>query len=167
LTYYTATKNSFTLLEITIGQEKMHGRCVQHSTFLKESFKFFVTSLLFMYPVICQRKKNKYMSVVVDPVSEHAGLVYPNAKWFSRYGSGFLTRIQPFWHKKAVIRDVSRSWFLSIPDLGSRIQQHQQKEEGENIWCPTFFVATNITKLNIILILKWKRKKFEPICKEL
>ncbi len=25
LTYYTATKNSFTLLEITIGQEKMHG----------------------------------------------------------------------------------------------------------------------------------------------
>ena len=32
LTYYTATKNSFTLLEITIGQEKMHGRCV-HSAF--------------------------------------------------------------------------------------------------------------------------------------
>jgi hypothetical protein len=23
-------KNSFTLLEITIGQEKMHGRCVHH-----------------------------------------------------------------------------------------------------------------------------------------
>ncbi len=31
LTYYTATKNSFTLLEIIIGQEKMHGRCVQES----------------------------------------------------------------------------------------------------------------------------------------
>jgi hypothetical protein len=29
LTYYTATKNSFTLLEITIGQEKMHGRWLQ------------------------------------------------------------------------------------------------------------------------------------------
>ena len=25
LTYYTATKNSFTLPEITIGQDKMHG----------------------------------------------------------------------------------------------------------------------------------------------
>jgi hypothetical protein len=30
LTYYTATKNSFTLLEITIGQEKIHGLSVQH-----------------------------------------------------------------------------------------------------------------------------------------
>jgi hypothetical protein len=32
LTHYTATKNSFTLLEITIGQEKMHGRCIQYLT---------------------------------------------------------------------------------------------------------------------------------------
>jgi hypothetical protein len=28
LTYYTATKNSFTLLEIIIGQEKIHDRSV-------------------------------------------------------------------------------------------------------------------------------------------
>jgi hypothetical protein len=30
-------KNSFTLLEITIGQEKMHGRCVQSQFFFKEN----------------------------------------------------------------------------------------------------------------------------------
>ncbi len=30
LTHYTATKNSFTLLEIIIGQEKIHGLPVQH-----------------------------------------------------------------------------------------------------------------------------------------
>jgi hypothetical protein len=34
LTYYTATKNSFTLLEITIGQEKMHGRWLHVLTLL-------------------------------------------------------------------------------------------------------------------------------------
>jgi hypothetical protein len=31
LTYYTATKNSFTLPEITIGQDKMHGLSAQLS----------------------------------------------------------------------------------------------------------------------------------------
>jgi hypothetical protein len=31
----------------------------------------------------------------------------------------------------------------------------------------TFFVATNITKLKIILFLNWFRKKFGPIYKEL
>jgi hypothetical protein len=40
------------------------------------------------------------------------------------------------------------------PDLGSRIRHLiiATKEEGEKC-CPTFFVATNITKFKIILFL--------------
>jgi hypothetical protein len=42
-----------------------------------------------------------------------------------------------------------------IPDLGYRIPEAKTatKERGKKINCPTFFVATNITKLKIILIL--------------
>jgi hypothetical protein len=36
------------------------------------------------------------------------------------------------------------------------------KEKGETIYCPTFFVATNITKLRIIYFSTGK-DKFEPI----
>jgi hypothetical protein len=53
-----------------------------------------------------------------------------------------------------------------IPDLGSRIQKQQQKREVKKVSCHTFFVATNLTKLNIILLLKCRRKKFGPIFKE-
>jgi hypothetical protein len=41
------------------------------------------------------------------------------------------------------------------------------KERGEKICCPTFFVTTKITKLKIILMLNWWRKKFGPVYKEL
>jgi hypothetical protein len=40
------------------------------------------------------------------------------------------------------------------------------KEKGKKFSC-TFFVATNITKLKIILFLNWRRRKFGPIYKEL
>jgi hypothetical protein len=40
------------------------------------------------------------------------------------------------------------------------------KERGEKKCC-TFFVATKITKLKIILILNWRRKIFGPFFKEL
>ncbi len=48
--------------------------------------------------------------------------------------------------------------------LGSRIQQQQQQRRGK-ICHPSFFVATNITKLKIILFLNRLRQKFEPIYK--
>ncbi len=35
------------------------------------------------------------------------------------------------------------------------------------MYCPTFFVATKITQLKIILILNCRRKKIGPIYKEL
>jgi hypothetical protein len=42
-----------------------------------------------------------------------------------------------------------------IPDLGSRIQKQQKKERGEKKFVVIpFFVATNFTKLKIILFLK-------------
>ncbi len=52
-----------------------------------------------------------------------------------------------------------------IPDLGSK---NSNKERGEKklVGIP-FYVATNFTKLNIILVLKCRRKKFGPIFKEL
>jgi hypothetical protein len=55
-----------------------------------------------------------------------------------------------------------------IPDPGSRIRDPKtaKKERSENICCSTFFVATNITKLKIVLFLNWSRKKFGPIYKE-
>ncbi len=46
-----------------------------------------------------------------------------------------------------------------IPDLGSRIQKQQQKRGVKKIFLHTFYVATNFTKLNIILVLKCRRKK--------
>ena len=50
------------------------------------------------------------------------------------------------------------SWFFTypgfqIPDLGSRIQKQQQKTGVKKIFCQTIFLATNFTKLNIILFL--------------
>jgi hypothetical protein len=63
---------------------------------------------------------------------------------------------------------------LRIRDVypGSRIADTTTatKEEGKKfvvLPVPHHFVATNITKMKIILFLKWKRKKFEQIFKEL
>jgi hypothetical protein len=53
--------------------------------------------------------------------------------------------------------------FCPSPDPGSIIAT---KESGEKKFCPTFFVATKITKLKIISILNWCRHKFGPIFKE-
>jgi hypothetical protein len=57
-----------------------------------------------------------------------------------------------------------------ILDLGSRIPDPKTatKERGEKKFVViTFYVATNFTKLQIILVLKCWRKKFGPIFKEL
>ncbi len=65
-------------------------------------------------------------------------------------------------------RDVyPGSWFLPIPisdpgsrilDPGSRIQKPQQKREVKKFVVIPFFVATNFTKLKIILFLKcWEK----------
>ncbi len=69
------------------------------------------------------------------------------------------------------------SWFLPIPDPGSRIPnlgsrisdpKTVTKERGEKKFVIIlYFVFTNFTKLNIMLFLKCQRKKFEPIFKEL
>ncbi len=55
-----------------------------------------------------------------------------------------------------------------IPDLGSRIQKQQQRRgvKKKFVVIP-FYVATNITKLKIILVLKCWRKTFGAIFKEL
>ena len=57
-----------------------------------------------------------------------------------------------------------------IPDPGSRIPDPKTatKDRGEkNSFVKPFFVATNFTKLNIILFLICWRKKFGPIFQEL
>jgi hypothetical protein len=64
---------------------------------------------------------------------------------------------------KAVLRILDvypGSCFLSIPDPGSRISvpgfKNSKKREGlKQIFCPTFFVATNIAKLKTVLIFNW------------
>jgi hypothetical protein len=48
---------------------------------------------------------------------------------------------------------------MYIPDPGSRIQKTATKERGEKkFFVIPFFVATNFTKLKIILFLKCGRK---------
>jgi hypothetical protein len=59
---------------------------------------------------------------------------------------------------------------IYIPDPGSRIPDPKTatKERGEkNVVVITFSLASNVTKLNIILVLKCWRKKFGPIFQEL
>jgi hypothetical protein len=60
------------------------------------------------------------------------------------------------------LRPVPGSLFLYIPDLilGSRIPDPTAptKEEGKNTVHPLFFVATNMTKLKIIILLNSYRK---------
>ncbi len=62
------------------------------------------------------------------------------------------------------------SWFLPIPDPGSRIPDPKTatKERGEKKFVVNpFFVATNFIKLKIILLFKCWRKKLGPVFKEL
>jgi hypothetical protein len=53
-----------------------------------------------------------------------------------------------------------------IPDLGSRIQKQEQKRGvKKKIFVIPFYVATNFTKLNIILVLKSLRKNLGKFSK--
>jgi hypothetical protein len=57
-----------------------------------------------------------------------------------------------------------------IPDLGSRISDPKtatKERVGKKLVIITFYVATNFTKLQIILVLKCSRKKCGSIFKEL
>jgi len=63
---------------------------------------------------------------------------------------------------------------VSVADPGSRISDLEswipdpttaKKEDGEDICCPTFFVARNITKLKIILFLNWEEKSLSQFTK--
>jgi hypothetical protein len=73
-----------------------------------------------------------------------------------------------------VYRSTSVADPVCLSPPGSRILifthliQKQQQQRGEKIFCHTFLcVATNFTKLEIIIVLKCRRKKFGPISKEL
>jgi hypothetical protein len=57
------------------------------------------------------------------------------------------------------IRDVYPGFRILI-FYPSQIQKPQQKRGVKKICCHTFFVATNCTKLKIILFLKCRRKQF-------
>jgi hypothetical protein len=54
------------------------------------------------------------------------------------------------------------SWLLSSPDPTTATKENGEKSLKSYI----FFVATNITKLTIILFFNWQRKKFGAIYKE-
>jgi hypothetical protein len=59
------------------------------------------------------------------------------------------------------IRDVYPvSWFLPIPDLGSRIQKQQQKRGVKKISCHTFFCNHKFHKIEHYLIFEILNKKF-------
>jgi hypothetical protein len=57
--------------------------------------------------------------------------------------------------------------FIPDPDFyPSRIQKQQEKREGKFVVI-SFFVATNFTKLKIILFLEMLKKKFWSVFQEL
>ncbi len=58
------------------------------------------------------------------------------------------------------IRDVyPGSWFLPIPDLGSRIQNSNKRQGWKKICCHNFFFqAINFTKLNYFIFEMLKKK---------
>ncbi len=60
--------------------------------------------------------------------------------------------------------DLYPSW---IPDPGFRIQKHLQMRKGKKLVVLPHFVATNITKLKLILFWTGEEKNFGPIDKEL
>jgi hypothetical protein len=60
------------------------------------------------------------------------------------------------------IRDVyprSRILIFDHPRYRITDPKRQQKRGVKKNFCPTFFIATNITKLKITLFFKWGRKK--------
>jgi hypothetical protein len=60
--------------------------------------------------------------------------------------------------------------FILISDPGPRIPDPNTVNKKREKWKKLVFlpfVATNITKLKIIIFLNWLRKKFRPIYKEL
>jgi hypothetical protein len=61
------------------------------------------------------------------------------------------------------------SRILIFTHSGSRIPdpKHQQKRGGKKLVVKPFFLATNFTKLIIILLFKCWRKKFGPVFEEL
>jgi hypothetical protein len=62
------------------------------------------------------------------------------------------------------IRDVyPGSRILIFTHPGSRIQKQQQKRGVKNFLIITFYAATNFSKLQIILVLECRRKKFKEL----
>ena len=66
------------------------------------------------------------------------------------------------------IRDVYPRFRILIFSYPGSWIQHSNKREGEKkLVVITFYLAKNLTKLQIISVLNWWRKKFGPIFKEL
>ncbi len=57
------------------------------------------------------------------------------------------------------------SWFLSIPGLGSRIQEQQQEREGGKNSCHTFFVAQISQNCKLFYFWTGKEKLFSQFTK--
>ncbi len=105
---------------------------------------------------------------------QRAQLYVQKGGWFHYYdqcgGSGM--RIRDVYPRSRIPDVYPRSRILifthpwsRIPDLGSK---NSNKREGwKKFFVIPFYVATNFTKLEIILVLKCWRKKFGPIFKEL
>ncbi len=74
-------------------------------------------------------------------------------------------KLTPLYH--SVADPGCLSWILIFTHSGSRIQKQQQKRGGEKKFVILLFVATNFTKLKIILFLKCWRKTIGSIFKEL
>ncbi len=59
------------------------------------------------------------------------------------------------------------SWFLPIPDPGSRIQNQQQKSGVKKNLLPYLFLEPQISQIENYFIFEMLKKKFGPIFKEL
>ncbi len=93
---------------------------------------------------------------------EHIRQVWRSRSWYLRSACEISTTYGQCCGYRMIIPDPG-SWFLPIPDPGSK---NSNKREGwKKICSHTFFVATNFTKLKIILVLKCRRKNLGEFSK--
>ncbi len=122
-----------------------------------------------------KRRHLKISSIIHLPSSMRLWLKSPGWSWStSRLASSHIRSITTWDNMMderfiAVLRIRNvypRSRFFQ-PRSGSRIQQQQQKRRGKKI-CrrPSFFVATNSTKLKSFYFWTGNEKQCEPIYKE-
>jgi hypothetical protein len=147
--------------KVVTGFRSDPSRPITYGTEFRISSKISLVSFSLFAGFPCRESPRRGGLDTVPRLLAHPRQDTPNEKKFS-----FQFQYKQFCGSVMYIPD--RDFYASlIPDFGSRIPDPKTatKERGEKNLLSYFFffLATNITKLKIILFLNWRRKKFGPI----